>query len=126
MERSRQRPQAEGFKHTHFYDPVGWDHFDPRPHPGSSVIKPGTPVQNMGRMGPGKGGGKLAFHHIRDAVGNSQSVFKASLKSKKEHLSQQESISPDEAKYLGYKAYQPSAGDTFHDRRSEGRRDRPT
>jgi hypothetical protein len=125
-ERRRPKPQVEGFKHTHFYDPIGWDRFDPKPHPGSNPIRPGSPVQNMGRVGPGTGGGRFAFRHVRDASGNSQSVHGTSLKSKKAFLSQQESISPAEAKTLGYKQYQPQEGDLFHDRRGEGRRDRPT
>jgi hypothetical protein len=127
--------EPEEFKHTHYYNPVGWDRFDPRPHPGSSAIKPGSPIQRIGNMGPGKGGGKMAFVHVRDSSGNNQSVTRGSLASKKKFEAQ---MTPGpEAERLGYGPYHKHLGEEaeayhekyfpgFHDRRNEGRRDKPT
>jgi len=62
------------FTPTHTYNPVGWDQFDAKPHPGSNAIAPGTPVQLHGRMDPT---GHLV--HVRDEDGNHQTIDKKSL-----------------------------------------------
>lgn len=78
------RPQPEvkerkkPFRATHILQPVGLDAWDPRPHPGSSVIPPGTPVKRVAQLGKGK----LAFHHVQDEAGNQMSVWKSSLQPK--------------------------------------------
>lgn len=75
------RPQPEPkerkkpFRHTHILQPVGLDAWDPRPHPGSQVIPPGTPVKRIAQLGKGA----LAFHHVQDREGNTMSVWKGSL-----------------------------------------------
>ena len=137
------QPSEGDFKHTHYYNPIGWDRFDPKPHPGSSAIKPGSPVQRMGAMGPGKGGGKLAFQHVRDASGNHQSVSKGSLDSKKVFEAKMErerhgSTTAGRPERLGYGVYHKHLQEEaeayhqqyfpgfFNDRRNEGRRKKPT
>lgn len=62
------------FVPTHSYNPIGWDQFDSRPHPGSNPIAPGTPVQLHGKMDPT---GHLV--HVRDEDGNHQTIDKKSL-----------------------------------------------
>jgi hypothetical protein len=62
------------FVPTHQYNPIGWDQFDSRPHPGSKAIAAGSPVQLHGKMDPS---GLLV--HIRDEDGNHQTVDKRSL-----------------------------------------------
>ncbi len=70
------------FEHTNVYDPIGWDRFDPRPHPGCSPLEPGCKVRMveknispaMGKMG--------AFNVVEDERGNRQSVMTKSLKGK--------------------------------------------
>jgi hypothetical protein len=62
------------FVPTHTYNPIGWDQFDSRPHPGSNAIAAGSPVQLHGKMDPS---GLLV--HIRDEDGNHQTVDKRSL-----------------------------------------------
>jgi hypothetical protein len=134
-------PPEDEFKHTHYYNPIGWDRFDPRPHPGSSAIAPGSPVQRLGAMGPGKGGGKLAFQHVRDASGNHQSVARGSLSSKKAFetkMAQEREQLSRPVERLGYGPYHKHLEEEaeayhqqyfpgfFNDRRNEGRRDRPT
>lgn len=69
------KERAKPFRHTHIFQPVGLDAWDPRPHPGSEAIAPGTPVKRVAQIGKGK----LAFHHITDREGNMQSVWKSSL-----------------------------------------------
>jgi hypothetical protein len=131
--------EPDEFKHTHYYNPIGWDRIDPKPHPGSSTIKPGSPIQRIGNMGPGKGGGKLAFVHVRDPSGNNQSISRGSLASKKKFETQmaeehERAANPPEP--LGNTAYHKHLGEEaeawhekyfpgFHDRRTEGRRDKP-
>lgn len=62
------------FTPTHTYNPIGWDAFDSRPHPGSSPITPGSPVQLHGKMDPS---GNLV--HVRDENENHQTIDKRSL-----------------------------------------------
>jgi hypothetical protein len=62
------------FMPTHTYNPIGWDALDARPHPGSTPIAPGTPVQLHGKMDPS---GHLV--HVRDEDGNHQTIDKRSL-----------------------------------------------
>ena len=62
------------FSPTHTYNPIGWDVFDAKPHPGSVAIVAGSPVQLHGKMDPS---GLLV--HIRDENGNHQTVDKRSL-----------------------------------------------
>lgn len=69
------KERAKPFRSTHVFQPVGLDAWDPRPHPGSQVIPPGTPVKRIAQLGSGK----LAFHHITDREGNQMSVWKSSL-----------------------------------------------
>lgn len=69
------KERAKPFRHTHIFQPVGLDAWDPRPHPGSETIPPGTPVKRIAQLGSGK----LAFHHIQDRQGNQMSVWKSSL-----------------------------------------------
>lgn len=86
---------AEGFKHTHIYRPVGIDQFDPKTHPGSRPIAPGSPVKKH----PGQfGKGKLAFVHIEDENGNHQQVFKRSIIPKSAAMS-----SPSDAHSVSFK-----------------------
>jgi hypothetical protein len=117
--------EPDEFKHTHYYNPIGWDRFDPRPHPGSGAIKPGSPIQRIGNMGPGKGGGKLAFVHVRDASGNNQSVARGSLASKKKFETQMTEAQGQTSQSSGWGGPEPKYPGYFHDRRDEGRRDRP-
>jgi hypothetical protein len=107
---AQERPEADDFRHTHYYDPIGWDRFDPRPHPGSGVIPPGSSVQNLGTFPGGPKAGKMTFHHVRDEAGNHQSVFRGSLTKKRPE--------PEE----GMEKYYPGL---FNDRRAEGRREKP-
>ena len=113
------------FKHTHFYNPIGWDRVDPKPHPGSSVISPGSPIQRIGNVGPGKGGGKLAFVHVRDQSGNNQSVARGSLASKK-GFDVPEGMEKHFPGYFDSHEASRQTSDVFHDRRTEGRRVRPS
>src|SRR3979490_522157 len=83
---SRQ-PEEEPSPPPPFYHPGLMDISDPKPHPGSRPIEPGSPVQKMGKQ---YGSGRMAFVHIRDEGGNHQQVFKAALRSKREHMSSQE------------------------------------
>jgi hypothetical protein len=53
----------------------------------------------------------MTFHHIQDEVGNEQSVFRSSLSKKRPEVPE------------GMEAHFPGL---FHDRRQEGRRDRPS
>lgn len=64
------------YKATHTYNPIGWDQFDAKPHPGSKLIAPGAKVMLHGKMDPG---GQLM--HISDEQGNHQTVDKRSLSS---------------------------------------------
>lgn len=73
--RPKPEPKPKPFRHTHVYQPVGLDSWDPRPHPGSKPIAPGTPVKKVAQLGKGR----LAFHHIEDEHGNRMSVWKGSL-----------------------------------------------
>lgn len=114
--------EPDEFKHTHYYNPIGWDRFDPRPHPGSSAIAPGSPIQRMKAVGPGKGAGKLAFIHVRDASGNHQSVARGSLASKAKFREQMGPLSSHEESLDWHEKHFPGF---FHDRRDEGRRERP-
>lgn len=140
-ERSRGMHEPEDeFRHTHYYNPIGWDRFDPKPHPGSSAIKAGSPIQRIGNMGPGKGGGKLAFVHVRDEHGNNQSVSRGSLSSKKKFEAQMEEererLARPPPERVGYGPYHKHLEEQaegwheryfpgFNDRRNEGRRERP-
>ena len=64
---------------THIYEPIGWDAFDPRPHPGSRQIRSGSPVMFHEVMSPvGPGGMRLV--HVEDESGNHQTVDTRSLK----------------------------------------------
>jgi hypothetical protein len=76
--RPKPEPKPKPFRHTHVFQPVGLDAWDPRPHPGSQPIEPGTPVKRVAQLGKGK----LAFHHIEDEHGNRMSVWKQSLQPK--------------------------------------------
>jgi hypothetical protein len=76
-------------------------------------------------MGPGKGGGKLAFQHVRDASGNNQSVHKASLASKKGFEAKMSEAQRQTSQSSGWGGPEPKFPGYFHDRRQEGRRDRP-
>src|SRR6516162_226024 len=82
-ERALGAEEPSEFQGTHWYNPVGWDRFDPRPHPGSGAIAPGARVQSFGPMRGAPKAGKMTFHHIRDEAGNEQSVFKGSLSRKR-------------------------------------------
>jgi hypothetical protein len=62
------------FSPTHTYNPIGWDVYDARPHPGSNTIAAGSEVQMHGKMDPS---GHLV--HIRDEDGNHQTVDRRSL-----------------------------------------------
>lgn len=62
------------FTPTHTYNPIGWDQFDSKPHPGSNPIAPGSPVQLHGKMSPD---GFLV--HVRDEDGNHQTVDQRSI-----------------------------------------------
>lgn len=73
--RPQPEPKPKPFRHTHIFNPVGLDAWDPRPHPGSKPIAPGTPVRRVQQIGKGK----LAFHWVEDEAGNRQSVWKSSL-----------------------------------------------
>ena len=116
-------PEDQEFKHTHYYNPINIDRWDPKAHPGSGVIPPGSPIQRMGAVGPGKAAGPLAFIHVRDAAGNNQSVARGSLHSKKgfEVPEGREHLFPG---FPGAAAAPVTS--MFNDRRSEGRRDRPS
>src|SRR5882724_11951245 len=72
------KERAKPFRATHILQPVGLDAWDPRPHPGSGVIPPGTPVKKVAQLGKGA----LAFHHVQDREGNTMSVWKGSLQPK--------------------------------------------
>ena len=109
-ERALGAEEPSEFQGTHWYNPVGWDRFDPRPHPGSGAIAPGARVQSFGPMRGAPKAGKMTFHHIRDEAGNEQSVFKGSLSRKRPQV-------PEEMK-----DYFPGL---FNDRRAEGRRESP-
>jgi hypothetical protein len=124
--------EPEEFRHTHWYDPIGWDRFDPRPHPGSGTISPGSPVQRVGAMGPGRGGGKLGFIHVRDQFGNNQSVARGSLKSKNKYSAEmakeKEGMINPPSRFNHPELNEQAEAiheQYFHDRRGEGRRDRP-
>jgi len=64
---------------THIYDPIGWDQFDPRPHPDSDPIQAGSPVMDRGWMSP-PGPGGMRFVHVEDPYGNHQSVASKSIR----------------------------------------------
>jgi hypothetical protein len=116
-------PDPDEWKHTHYYDPAPIDRYDARPHPGSSAIAPGSPVQKMKwKMGPGRSTGG-AFAHIRDQYGNNQSVFKTALASKKGFQSKMSDAQGQASS--GWGGPEPKYPGYFHDRREEGRRDRP-
>jgi hypothetical protein len=72
------RDQGGPFKATHSFNPIGWDAFDARPHPGSKAITPGTPVQNHGFMSP-RGPGGMRLVHVSDEAGNHQTIDSRSL-----------------------------------------------
>jgi hypothetical protein len=69
------KPRKKPFRHTHIFQPVGMDAWDPKVHPGSQAIAPGTPVKRVSQVGSGR----LAFHWIEDRDGNRMSVWKSSL-----------------------------------------------
>jgi hypothetical protein len=98
------------YSHTHYYDPIGWDRFDPKPHPGSKPIAAGSSVQSFGRIRGVPNAGKLTFHHVRDEAGNEMSVARGSLTKKR----------PEPAE--GMEHFYPGL---YNDRRAEGRRDQP-
>lgn len=106
--RSGQPLDPGEFKHTHYYDPIGWDRFDPKPHAGSSPIQAGASVQNLGTFKGGPRAGRLTFHHVRDEQGNHQSVARGSLT--------RTPPQPEE----GMERFYPGL---FNDRRAEGKRE---
>jgi hypothetical protein len=70
--------EGKAWRATHTYDPIGWDAFDARPHPGSKAITPGVPVMNHGYMSP-RGPGGMRLVHVSDEAGNHQTVDSRSL-----------------------------------------------
>jgi hypothetical protein len=96
---------------THYYNPVGWDRFDPKAHPGSSPIAPGSRVHSHGPVKGAPKAGKMTFHEIEDQTGNRQSVFRSSLSKKRPQVPE------------GWEEHFPGL---FNDRRNEGRRDSPS
>jgi hypothetical protein len=70
--------QTKPWKATHTYNPIGWDAFDARPHPGSKAITPGVPIQNHGYMSP-RGPGGMRLVHVSDEAGNHQTIDSRSL-----------------------------------------------
>jgi hypothetical protein len=96
---------------THWYNPIGWDRFDPKPHPGSRAIAPGARVQSHGRIRGVPNAGKLTFHHVEDEHGNQMSVARGSLSKSRPDVEE------------GMEAHFPGL---YNDRRHEGRRDSPS
>lgn len=70
-----------GFAHSHVYDPIGWDRFDPKVQ-GGTPIQPGSKVRMVEKniSPPLKGQG--SFNIVEDEHGNRQSVMSKSLKGK--------------------------------------------
>lgn len=69
------KERRKPFRATHVFQPQGLDAWDPKVHPGSEPIQPGTPVKRVAQVGAGK----LAFHWVEDRDGNQMSVWKSSL-----------------------------------------------
>jgi hypothetical protein len=72
------RGPEKPWKATHTYNPIGWDAFDARPHPGSKAITPGVPIMNHGYMSP-RGPGGMRLVHVSDEAGNHQTIDSRSL-----------------------------------------------
>jgi hypothetical protein len=69
-------PRRKPFRHTDVFEPAQADALNPKVHPGSQPIAPGTPVKRVAQVGDGRG----SLHWIQDREGNQMSVFKSSLK----------------------------------------------
>jgi ribosomal protein L37AE/L43A len=70
-------PSQFTFNATHDYDPVGWDVFDPKTHPGTDNRDPipaGSQVMCHGKMDPSG-----ILQHVSDADGRHQTVMKNSI-----------------------------------------------
>lgn len=83
LAKTHQEEQAEVRKNrpfSHTYEPIGWDRFDSKPHPGSQAIEPGSKVKNHGTNGIPRGPGGMQLVFVEDEQGNHQTVDTRSLK----------------------------------------------